>query len=165
MPTTSAKSNQGMDDLIHSLPAVYLLTVMYAAEVTPLTNFYCQHFFAFTPQCSNDCTDNQFGVKSLSSDAGFVSQANVDKSPLPKAIIKARGPLVDDYDVDKYFHINYEASEIQAAVMRANMPLARVIIFCPPCVSAITTGIALCKDREEAVAEWRVRVEYVLGFF
>lgn len=82
-------------------------------------------------------------------------------SPLPQAIVRSIGPLVDEHDVDRYLLINYEASDIQAAVMRAHMPLARVCIFVPPCLQAVATAMAVCKVEQTEVTEWRVRVEYV----
>lgn len=64
-------------------------------------------------------------------------------------------------DASNYMQINYEAPDIQAAVMQANMPLARFIIYCPPCISAITTAVHLCQENEDVLTEWSVRIESV----
>lgn len=137
---------------------------MYLTKVTPRINCYNQHFFAFTPECSHPCADDQFGVKGLSADAGFLPKDSIQESPLPQTIKKALGNIIDEDEVDKFLHINYEAPEIQAAVMRANMPLARIVVFCPPCLPAITTAVAICEDQENEISQWRVRVEYVKSF-
>lgn len=115
--------------------------------------------FAFTPECDYGCTGGDFGVKGLSSNKGFLTNRSVEESPLPKAIKTALGNVIEEYDVDRYLQVNYEVADLQADIMKASMPVARIVIFCPPCVSAITTAVAMCRDQENAIEEWRVRVE------
>ncbi|KAF3761004.1 hypothetical protein M406DRAFT_73454 [Cryphonectria parasitica EP155] len=58
-------------------------------------------FFAFTPLCSQNCADDQFGVKSLSSGQGFLPQDDVSKSSLPQAIVSSVGSILEEYEVDR----------------------------------------------------------------
>lgn len=132
------------------------------AEIVAFRDAYPHYLFAITPECGGDCQDGNFGVKSLSSRPGFLHGNDVAKSQLPNAIITSLGGIIDEFDAMKYMEVNYEAPRIQAEVMRATMPIARVVFFCPPCVTAITTAVNICKSQENAITEWRVRVEYVL---
>lgn len=120
---------------------------------------YNTHFFAFAPECRNDCTDGMFGVKGLSSDVGFLFKGGLDESPLPEAIVKSLDGVVGVYDSDKFLQLDYPAAEIQMAVMEATMPLATVYIFSAPCLSAITAAVALCWCKQNMVTKWLLRVE------
>lgn len=100
-----------------------------------------------------------FGVKGLSSDVGFLFKRGLEESPLPKAITKSLDGVVGDYEADKFLQIDYPAAEIQKAVMEAIMPLATVYIFSAPCLSAITSAVALCQCQESMVTKWLLRVE------
>lgn len=133
----------------------------------PTNKGYRHHFFAFTPACMHlqdgrPCQDDQFGVTNLSGKPGFIPNDGINESNLSKHIVDCVGGVVKSYDADNYMQINYEAPKIQAAVMHANMPLARFIVHCPPCISAITTAVHLCQENEDAITEWSVRVESVL---
>lgn len=132
----------------------------------PKNKGYRHFLFAFTPECvrlqdGHPCKDDQFGATNLSGKPAFLPNDNVSDSNLSKQIIKCVGSVVSDYEANNYMQINYEAPEIQAAVMHANMPLARFIVYCPPCVSAITTAVHLCQENEDVITEWLVRVESV----
>ncbi|POS80349.1 hypothetical protein DHEL01_v201272 [Diaporthe helianthi] len=129
-----------------------------AHDVVPANKGYRHFFFAFTPECMRHedvrpCQDNQFGVTNLSGKPGFVPNNRIGDFNLSKQIVKCVGSVVSEYDASNYMQINYEAPNIQAAVMQANMPLARFIIYCPPCVSAITTAVHLCQVNEDAITE------------
>lgn len=113
-------------------------------------------------QDGHPCQDDQFGVTNLSGKPGFIPNDGINESNLSKHIVKCIGSVVKEYDASDYMQINYGAPEIQAAVMHANMPLARFIVHCPPCISAITTAVHLCQANEDAITEWLVRVESVL---
>lgn len=130
-----------------------------AEKVWPSKGLYNTYLFAFTPECSNGCEDDQFGVKGLSSDVGFLFEDGLDESPLAKAIVKSLDGVVSPYDIDRFLQLDYPAVDIQAAVMEASMPLAQVYIFCPPCLSAIAAAVALCRCKESIVTKWLVRVE------
>ncbi|KAJ0118991.1 hypothetical protein J7T55_013226 [Diaporthe amygdali] len=136
-------------------------------EVVPANRGYRHYFFAFTPQCmrlesGHPCQDDQFGVTNLSTKPGFIPNERVDQSNLSKHIIKSVGAVVREHEASDYMQINYGAPEIQAAVMHANMPLARFIVHCPPCISAITTAVHLCQANKDAITEWSVRVDHRL---
>ncbi|KAG8168358.1 hypothetical protein KVR01_001107 [Diaporthe batatas] len=130
-----------------------------AHEVVPAKVPGYKHFlFAFTPECmrledGKPCQDNQFGVTNLSGKPGFIPHDRVGDSNLSKQIVKCVGSVVSEFDASNYMQINYEAPDIQAAVMHANMPLARFIVYCPPCISAITTAVHLCQDNEDAITQ------------
>lgn len=115
-------------------------------------------------QDGHPCQDDQFGVTNLSGKPGFIPDDDIGESNLSKQIVKCIGSVVCEYSAGEYMQINYEAPKIQAAVMHANMPLARFIIHCPPCISAITTAVHLCQANDDAITEWLVRVESVLIF-
>ena len=136
-------------------------------EVVSANKGYWHYFFAFTPECmrleeGQPCQDDQFGVTNLNGKPGFIPNGGIDNSSLSKQIVNCIGEVVGDYDASNYMQINYEAPEIQAAVMRANMPLARFIVYCPPCISAITTAVHLCQENGDVISEWSIRVESVL---
>ncbi|KAG6359046.1 hypothetical protein INS49_012566 [Diaporthe citri] len=114
-------------------------------------------------QDGHPCQDDQFGVTNLSGKPGFIPNDGINESNLSKHIVECVGGVVKSYDADNYMQINYEAPHIQAAVMRANMPLARFIVHCPPCISAVTTAVHLCQGNEDAITEWLVRVDHRLG--
>ena len=141
-----------------------------STEVVPANKGYRHFFFAFTPECMRledgvPCQDNQFGVTNLSGKPGFVPNDCISDSNLSKQIVKCVGAVVSEFDASNYMQINYEAPDIQAAVMHANMPLARFIVHCPPCISAITTAVHLCQENEDAITQWSVRIESVLQPF
>lgn len=127
---------------------------------------YRHLLFAFTPDCmrlqdGQPCQDDQFGVSNLSGKPGFLPNDGIGESSLSKQIVKCIGSIVDTFDASNYMQINYEAPQIQAAVMQANMPLARFIVHCPPCISAITTAVYLCQKNDNDITEWSVRIESV----
>lgn len=135
----------------------------------PRPEQYCRYIFAFTPKCpgggqvgsSRPCQDVQFGVNALSSNSGFIDKNRIAISRLSKAISNAVKTIIYASDPEKYLQINYEMAEIQAAVAEATLPLARVLIFCAPCTTAIKTAVEICDSQQTHITECIVRVEYV----
>jgi hypothetical protein len=156
----SYEGHLGLGHVTNKLPPRF-------TEVVPANKGYRHFFFAFTPECprledGKPCQDNEFGVTNLSGKAGFIANGLVSDTNLSQQIIKCVGSVVSEFDASNYMQINYEAPEIQAAVMHANMPLARFIVHCPPCIGAITTAVNLCQANEDAITQWSVRIESVL---
>lgn len=79
--------------------------------------------------------------------------------------------MIGEYNVDTYVQYcsqaaQRQAPQIQAGIIKAGMQVARTVIFCPPCISAIATACSICcSQADDQMTQWRVRVEYVICIF
>ncbi|KAJ4415281.1 putative DNA helicase ino80 [Gnomoniopsis sp. IMI 355080] len=112
-------------------------------QVVPAQNAFNRYFFAFSNACTKSCADDQFGARNLSSPGESLFATPAAADTFSKTIVTYIAPMVDEDDVSQYLQINYEAADIQAAVMRANSPMVRVIFH--------RLGCACCGDMSRAL--------------
>jgi hypothetical protein len=144
------------------------LPALYFAEIIPIGDAYSHYFFAFTPDCTRNCKDDQFGFKNLCSEPVFLPKygngitCNCASSNLTKSIVATVDNMLSDREMGKLLELDPNAVNLQSAVMRAMFPLARIVILCPPCISAITTAAHICRARSDGVRALHVRIDHRL---
>lgn len=141
---------------------VFLNLIHRFLEVLPNEDLYGSYIFVFTPPCTKDCANCKFGVSTLGEDTNLLLKGTIKGSSLVQVISACVGPMVKEYDSDKYYLINYDdAEELQSELLKASVPLAMFAVFCPPCISSIQMAVALCSEKNCKITQWQVRVEYV----
>lgn len=144
------------------------LPLLYFAEMIPVGDAYSHYFFAFAPDCTRNCKDDQFGFKSLSSEPVFLPKygngvtCNCASSKLTKSIVATVDNMLGDREMGKLLELDPNAVNLQSAVMRAMFSLSRIVILCPPCISATTTAAHICRARWDGVRALHVRIDHRL---
>lgn len=145
----------------------HTLITAFIAELIPIEIAYSHYLFAFTPSCTQFCEDDQFGAKSLSSEAGFLPEYRkhcaCTSSNLSTCIIGAVETMLHNRELGKCLGLLRDALKIQGPVLHAMLPMAMFDIICPPCISAITTAAHICQAKSDGVMQLRVRVDHRLG--
>ncbi|ROV90498.1 hypothetical protein VMCG_09797 [Cytospora schulzeri] len=137
-------------------------------EIIPIEESYSHYFFAFTPNCTRDCKNDQFGFKSLCSEPVFFPQhgngvsCNCSSSNLTKSIVRTVENMLSDREMGKLLDSDPNSSNLRDAVVRTMLPLARFVILCPPCISAITTAAHICQAKSDGVKALHVRIDHRL---
>ena len=123
------------------------------------------YLFVVTPPClraRNGCAAESWGVKNLGGPPAFLPEGGRPHESRLGRVLRESTATIDPFDVDKFLQVNFEAPEIQADLTRHCLPLVRVFLYCPPCLCAVTTAVAVCVEQTDRVAQFLVRVDHRL---